>query len=239
MCHSGPRLRARSRPDRAQIAPGLSPLGPGRLPPCRWRPRDRSGGKARRDVIEAVGSFRSAGFFARYNARSNEELARMANAGWRERDGEDLPTEALELDLALIVLDEDRTLSDDPEADVTEGAGAYRELLRGLARRSSGALQLGAVEEDWGAGPQEVLVVFEANGRKVHARVNGLTDWLGPHLVVQLNEVLGDRRVWFVDAGGQDMILTWASNDERARLEAARPVRLSGRPPEWWLAELA
>lgn len=194
------------------------------------------GATAPPSVVAAVGAYRTAGWFERERDRSDADLAAALLATWRDVEGADLLDDPRSLDPCLLILDSDRTLYDDIEADVAEGAGAYAELLQSLAGRSGGALSVTDVAEDWSSEPGVVLVSFSLNGSRQVVQLDDLGDLLDPAMITWVNAATDPSQphFYFIDDGGQFFIVTRATGAERQRLQALRPVRLDERPPDWW-----
>jgi len=187
-------------------------------------------------LMAAVPVFRRAGFFALYEPLSDVELARSLAATWRAWEGDELSSDPGELDWMLVVLDEERTFQGDSEADVLEGNNVYVGLLRDLARRSGGALTVRAIKEEWASHTGSVDISLRANGNAVHLALADCGDWIDPKLLTEVNGLLSPEGPHFfvVDTGGQNVIITRATEEERRTLEEARSLRLSDRPPPWW-----
>ncbi len=193
---------------------------------------------ARPDIVMAAAVFRRAGFFARLQHLSDEDLGRAVSTTWRKRQWDELAEDPERLDEELLVLDSERTWYDDPEADVSPGNEVYRSFLRELAKCSGGAMKVTNVKEDWESQPGSVVLSFRLNGERHHLVLDDMDDWINPFAVTGLNDLLppDNPHFYFVDNGGQMAIVTRATEKERQALEAARPIRLLTEPPDWWMA---
>ena len=201
------------------------------------RPR-RADPPAVPEVVTVARAFRAAGYFARYVEFPDEDLARALVRAWEEYEGEDLIEETDEIDWKLVVLDSDRTVYDDTEADVGAGNNVYVTYLRRLSKCSGGAFKITRVKEDWKSERGSVMVSLRLNDERRHLVLADCNDWIDPDVITGLNELLprDGPRFFIVDTGGQSAIVTRATEAERQTLEGARSLRLLSEPPEWWLS---
>lgn len=219
-------------PIRGQASPPSAPILD-RYWPLRAAPR---GATATPALVAAVAAYRAAGWFRRERGRSDADLAAALMATWRDVEGAELLDDPRSLDRCLLILDSDRTLYDDIEADVSEGMGAYVELLQSLAARSGGSHSITDIAEDWTTEPGGVVVRFSLNGRHHTVQLDSIGDVLDPGMITALNALIqpSQPRFFFVDDGGQFFIVTRATAGERQRLQELRPIRLDEQPPSWW-----
>ena len=190
------------------------------------------------EVVTAARAFRAAGYFALSGELSDEDFARALVRTWEEYEGEDLTEETDEIDWKLVVLDADRTVYDDTEADVGAGNNVYVSYLRRLSKCSGGAFKITNVKEDWKTQPGSVIVSLRLNDERRHLRLADCNDWIDPDVITGLNELLPSDgpRFFIVDTGGQSAIVTRATEAERQALDASTNARLLSEPPEWWLS---
>jgi len=91
---------------------------------------------------------------------------------------------------AIATLDDERTLYEDPEADVGPGNNVYRSYLRQLAKRSGYPLRITAVKEDCSSQPRSVIVSYRLGDEQKRLVLTNCNDWIDPGVVTGLNDSL-------------------------------------------------
>lgn len=191
-------------------------------------------------VLEAVRAFRLAGWFQSERARSDASLAAALAATYRKEWGWGLDERfghESQVDERLVALDGERSITLDSEANPLPGNTVYASVLSVLADISGGAYVIDHLDEDWGTlAPEEIVVSFALNGERHEFSLLDTGVWLNPSVFTELNALLPafGPRYWFVDTGGQDGVVTRATNTERQALQTLRPISLSPEPPGWW-----
>lgn len=196
----------------------------------------RSTPAAPAELVAAVAMMQDAGWFDAVKF-STQDLARAAQAAWRSYEREDIPLAAAEMYWRLLILDSDRTWSDDVDAGVRPGDGIYTHLLDEVSRIRGEALGwLRDASEDWESRPGDLLLSFRSKGGRHQLLIPSPGQYLSPAMVTGLNDLAGadGPRLWFVDAGPPIAIVTRATAAERAALESGTGLRLDPDPPSWW-----
>jgi hypothetical protein len=139
-------------------------------------------------------------------------------------------------DEQLVVLDEDRAVSLDPENDVCDENHSYAEVLERLAGLTSGEVELTDIVEDWHRQPGQVYVAFSLNGRPAELCLEQMDDWTDGSMIGQLNALLARRGGHFFvfDGGGQAFSITCLTPEGAALVSRQRPLRLFDVAPEAW-----
>ena len=189
-------------------------------------------------LTAALAAFRTAGWFAK-SRLSTDDLARAAVQAWRDFEREELPLTPEEMNWRLLVLDNDRTWSEDVDAGVRPGDGIHEETLVAVWRIVGDRLGgLGDPEEDWSGRPGDVLLTFSPRGRPRRLLLPSPGPYLSPALFTGLNALLPDDgpRLWFASNERPIGIVTRATLTERASLQELTGLRLDPDPPAWWTA---
>lgn len=182
-------------------------------------------------LVEAVRVYRAAGFFRRYEALRDDELAGRLEAEHLEQWSEALGPTPEHPPLAEILVmskDPERAWWEDTEADVLPGNRVYERVLGQWADISLGSFRPDRVAERWTSpsGPVIVEVIAGTERLELHPRVRG--DWLDMGILGPLNEMLdrlgAPRRFATLDPGDQTAFVTCLSDAERRRIESDRGV---------------
>jgi hypothetical protein len=201
----------------------------------------RSGPPPPAALTAALAAFRKAGWFVK-SRLSDEDLARAARQAWRDFEGEEIPLTAEEMNWRLLVLDDDRTWSEDVDAGVRPGDGIHEETLVAVWRIIGDRLGgLDDPEEDWSSRPGDVLLSFSPRGRTRRLLLPSPGPYLSPALFTGLNALLPDDdgpRLWFTSNQAPIGIVTRATATERMSLQELTGLKLDPDPPAWW-TELA
>jgi hypothetical protein len=159
--------------------------------------------------------------FARF---SDEELADLLIARY-ERD-HDCAVDAVWAfdDADLLRYDTSRVWSEDMEADVCAGNDVYVWVLREWARISRGCFRPEDITETWETDEGPITVTFAIDGVRCtwHPAFDG--DWIDPHLLEWVNEVIAPTGCEFecLSGEGQD-ILVFALSAEGSERYSHRP----------------
>jgi hypothetical protein len=183
-------------------------------------------------------AFRQAGWFGACKL-STADLARAAASAWRAQEHEDIPMSAAEIGWRLLLLDGDRTWSEDTDAGTQPGDGIYPATVQAIGL--IGGKELGTLwdpAEDWSSRPGDLLLSFRSRGGRHRLLIPAPGTYLSPALITGLNGLLpaDGPRLWFLNRGQPVAIVTRATAGERALLEELTGVRLDGDPPGWWTA---
>jgi hypothetical protein len=188
-------------------------------------------------LVVAVGAIRLAGWFQDWSA-STEELAATLSHTWRERhDGDlDLLDYPELLDQCILAMDDQRSTYESARPDVDEVNLIYTDLVPLLARLVG--LKPTRVKEVWSQDLTEAEVSFKLDNSPRSIVVSYCDRYISPRLITSFNAVIPPgnlRRLWFPDNPiTEKLIVTAATEHERAELERLRPIQLMSTPPGWW-----
>ncbi len=202
------------------------------------RPPQPEAGPAPARLVEAVESFRRAGFFADASSSSADELAMSLQSTWRASQHADLPLASPEIDGALLLMDYERVVFLDTEADVVGGNRMYEGLVHALAGISGGQLKVRSVTEDWSRSPTVVIEV-KLPRRSATLEVRAMGDRFDHAIVEGVNTLMpkGGARFWYYDDGTETAVIVRATEAERQVLRRERGVELQQAPPGWWASQ--
>jgi hypothetical protein len=182
-------------------------------------------------LIEAIRTYRAAGFFSEYEELSDEELAERLQDEHRARWGEVLsPTPDHPPTAEILVMSKDprRTWWEDTEADVLPGNQAYERVLEQWAGISLGSFRPDRVAERWSSPSGPVTVEVLAGDERLELQPRVREEWLDMGILEPVNETLERlgalRRFATLDPGDQTAFVTSLSDDERQRIESDRGV---------------
>jgi hypothetical protein len=195
-----------------------------------------AGPEPRPEVLAAVTAFRRAGWFGK-SKLPDAGLARAVMATWRAYEEEEIPSTADEINWRLLVLDGDRTWSEDVDAAARPGENVHEGTLWAISRVIGKALRsLRDPEEAWAAPDEDVQLSFELGRRHCRLRLPAPRQYLSPALITGINELLPDSspRLWFAGSRAPIAIVTVATAAERDTLRQLAGVTLSQAPPDWW-----
>jgi hypothetical protein len=183
-------------------------------------------------LVEAIRTYRAAGFFQRYEALGDEELAARLQAEHREQWREDLGPTPEHPPLAEILVmskDPERAWWEDTEADVLPGNRVYERVLGQWASISVGSFRPDRIAERWSSPSGPVTVEVLAGAERLELRPRVREDWLDMGIIEPLNDMLerlgAPRRFATLDPGDQTAFVTCLSDAERQRIESDRGVR--------------
>jgi len=207
-----------------------------RADPRRWVTRPlRSDLAAPQALIEAAAAFQQAGWFDTV-ALGAADLARAAQAAWR-MFGEEFPVGPAETNLRLLLLDQGRTWSEDPDAGVQPRDGVYEDTVEAVGRIAGKQLgNLWDAEEDWAGRPGDLLLSVQTKRGPQRLLIPSPGPYLSAALFTGLNDSLpaGGPRFWFLDHGRPLAVVTRATAAERDALQRLTGLRLGAQPPDWW-----
>jgi hypothetical protein len=182
-------------------------------------------------LVEALRTYRAAGFFRQYEALGDEELADRLQAEHREQWGEDLgpiPDHPPLAEILVMSKDPERSWWEDTEADVLPGNRVYERVLEQWAAISLGSFPPDRIAERWSSPSGPVTVEVLAGAERLELRPRVREDWLDMGIVEPLNQMLerlgAPRRFATLDPGDQTAFLTCLSEEERRRIESDRGV---------------
>ena len=196
-----------------------------------WDPASRLHG----ELLRVLHEYRAAGWFKQYAGQPDDVVAQALRARWWQDDWEEFDADRVGYG-NFALLDTERVVGLDPEADTAPGNDVYIQVLDDLAGITAGALALSEAAEDWDSEPGRVIVTFVANGAPHRLRLHQFDDWVDPKLIPLLNDIVPRHqgRFYCLDTGGQMYPITFATAEEVKALNAFGRVSVVDHAPEGW-----
>ncbi len=176
--------------------------------------------------LNAVQFFKAMGYFSKYSASSDEELARLLQDAVCRQWDEPFPPGAENdpqlADMYLLSTDRERVWCADLES-VYPGENAYVRFLNAMAAISRGAFRPQDITEHWKGERGPVEVAFNSNGKR-YAFLHAGGDMLDPSIIRMINGAIKEAGIAFAvcDNFGMPSFILVLNRDERARLTARR-----------------
>lgn len=195
--------------------------------PARRRARRRLPAGQAASVIERLSFFRRRGFFADFDNRADDDVARELYNLQIDKWGTGFTTDGPMGDLDLLAWDRKRVWWEDAEADVGPGNRIYESVLPQLGEISRGAFEPTEVSEEWSGetGPISLSFTYRNARQTVIARY--LDDYLDLGILRQINAIISASRLayYVFEEFDQSAFVVVLGIDERNVLESERGWR--------------
>lgn len=178
---------------------------------------------------EAVGFYRSLGFFARSEGKPGTALAKELFEEHLTTWGEPLPPAVSIPPLPEVLVmskDPDRAWWLDLECDAVPGNKAYLDALDRLAQISQGTFLPTDATEEWSDDGTRAVVSFDLGGIRHEVTAGARDDWFDVAFIGQLNAIVAvsGRRFCALSPGDQTILVVMLDDEERAALRERRGV---------------